>query len=57
MQAVETMAEDSGFGHKPKGRSNCGTKAGTREVKDKEKYNTAPISFVNDLRKNGWALL
>jgi hypothetical protein len=57
MQAVETVAEDSGFDHKPKGRRSRGTKAGTREVKNKEKYTTAPILFVDDLCKNGWALL
>jgi hypothetical protein len=49
MQAVEIVAEDSGFDHKPKGRSSYGTKAGTRGVKDEEKYTTAPISFVNDM--------
>jgi hypothetical protein len=32
-------------------------KAGTHEVKKEEKYIIAPILFVNDLCKNGWALL
>jgi hypothetical protein len=33
------------------------TKVGARGVKDEEKYVVAPMLFVNDLCKNGWALL
>jgi hypothetical protein len=57
MQAIKAVAEDSGFGHKPKERSSWVTKAGTREVKNKEKYTSASIPFVNDLCKNRWALM
>jgi hypothetical protein len=57
MQVIKTVAEDNGFGHKPKGRSSRVMKAGIREVKNEEKYTTAPIPFVNDLCKSRWALL
>jgi hypothetical protein len=57
MQAIKTKAEDSDFGHKLKGRSSCLPKAGTHDVKNKEKYTTALISFINGLCKNRWALL
>jgi hypothetical protein len=53
MQAVKTVAEDSSFVHRPKGRSSWVTKAGTHEVKNEESYTTTPIPFVNDLCKNG----
>jgi hypothetical protein len=54
---AKTVAEDGSFGQKPKGRSSQVTKDGTRGVKNKEKYTAAPMLFVNDLCKNGWALL
>jgi hypothetical protein len=57
MQAVKTVAEDSSFSQILKERSNWMTKAGTRGVKDEEKYVVAPKLFVNDLCKIGWILL
>jgi hypothetical protein len=51
MQAIKTVVKGSGFSNKLKVRSSWVTKAGTREVKNEEKYTTVPIPFVNDLCK------